>query len=106
VAGAARHGEDYLLTLGDGREVRGDRLLVAAGRRPRLPAGLDRVGVAAGPCGIAVDARPRAGERMWAIAARLVSHRAPLLDIARPRREECTIWTACASGAAWTAPLT
>jgi len=32
-----RDGEDYVLTLGDGREVRGDRVLVATGRRPRAP---------------------------------------------------------------------
>ena len=33
---ARRDGEDYVLTLGDGREVRGDHLLVATGRRPRI----------------------------------------------------------------------
>ena len=35
---ARRDGEDYVLTLDDGRELRGDHLLVATGRRPR-PAG-------------------------------------------------------------------
>ena len=44
---ARRDGADYVLTLQDGREVRGDRLLVATGRRPRVPAGLDTVGVTA-----------------------------------------------------------
>ena len=34
-ASASRDGEDYLLTLQDGTELRGDRLLVATGRRPR-----------------------------------------------------------------------
>jgi dihydrolipoamide dehydrogenase len=58
---------DYVLTLSDGRELRGDRLLVATGRRPRLPQGLDTVGVTAGPRGIPVDARLRAGERLWAV---------------------------------------
>jgi len=32
---ARRDGEDYVLTLDGGRELRGDRLLVATGRRPR-----------------------------------------------------------------------
>src|SRR6202007_408874 len=49
---ARRDGEDYVLVLGDGREVRGDRLLVATGRRPRLPGGLDTVGVTAGRSGV------------------------------------------------------
>src|ERR1700735_1444196 len=34
-----RDGEDYVLTLQDGRELRGDHLLSATGRRPRLPEG-------------------------------------------------------------------
>jgi dihydrolipoamide dehydrogenase len=75
---ARRDGEDYVLALDNGRELRGDRLLVATGRRPRLPAGLDRVGVTAGPNGIPVDARLRAGERLWAIGdvtgVRLLTH--------------------------------
>ena len=56
---ARRDGADYVLTLGNGRELRGDRLLVATGRRPRVPAGLDTVGVTPGPHGIPVDARLR-----------------------------------------------
>jgi pyruvate/2-oxoglutarate dehydrogenase complex dihydrolipoamide dehydrogenase (E3) component len=68
VTAARRDGADYVLTTADGREFRGDRLLVATGRRPRLPAGLDTVGVTAGPRGaIPVDARLRAGERLWAL---------------------------------------
>ncbi len=33
---ARRDGEDYVLEIDDGRELRGDRLLVATGRRPRV----------------------------------------------------------------------
>ncbi len=32
---ARREGEEYVLELDDGRELRGDRLLVASGRRAR-----------------------------------------------------------------------
>jgi pyruvate/2-oxoglutarate dehydrogenase complex dihydrolipoamide dehydrogenase (E3) component len=75
---ARRDGTDYVLTLDNGRELRGDRLLVATGRRPRVPAGLETVGVTAGPRGIPVDARLRAGERLWAIGdvtgVRLLTH--------------------------------
>ena len=67
VTGARRDGADYVLTLADSRELRGDRLLAATGRRPRLPGGLDTVGVTAGRKGIPVDGRLRAGERLWAI---------------------------------------
>jgi pyruvate/2-oxoglutarate dehydrogenase complex dihydrolipoamide dehydrogenase (E3) component len=65
---ARREGDDYILELADGRELRGDRLLVATGRRPRVTGiGLETVGVEANPQGIAVDSRLRAGERLWAI---------------------------------------
>ena len=68
VTAARRDGADYVLTIADGREFRGDRLLVATGRRPRVPDGLDTVGVTPGPRGaIPVDARLRAGERLWAL---------------------------------------
>jgi pyruvate/2-oxoglutarate dehydrogenase complex dihydrolipoamide dehydrogenase (E3) component len=75
---AKRDGDDYVLVLDDGRELRGDRLLVATGRRPRVPAGLDTVGVTAGRQGIPVDAHLRAGERLWALGdvtgIRLLTH--------------------------------
>jgi dihydrolipoamide dehydrogenase len=65
---AGREGEDYVLELDDGRVLRGDRLLVAAGRRPRVDGlGLETVGVETDSHGIQVDAHLRAGERLWAI---------------------------------------
>jgi pyruvate/2-oxoglutarate dehydrogenase complex dihydrolipoamide dehydrogenase (E3) component len=65
---ARRDGDDYVLELDDGRELRGDRLLVAAGRRPRVNGlGLETVGVEAASHGIPVDAHLRAGERLWAV---------------------------------------
>jgi pyruvate/2-oxoglutarate dehydrogenase complex dihydrolipoamide dehydrogenase (E3) component len=65
---ARREGEDYILDLDDGRELRGDRLLVATGRRPRVHGiGLETVGVEATEHGIPVDGNLRAAERLWAI---------------------------------------
>ncbi len=65
---ARREGEEYVLALDDGRELRGDHLLVATGRRPRVDSlGLETVGVEANPHGVPVDARLRVGERLWAI---------------------------------------
>jgi pyruvate/2-oxoglutarate dehydrogenase complex dihydrolipoamide dehydrogenase (E3) component len=65
---ARREGEDYVLAFDGGKELRGDRLLVATGRRPRVEGiGLETVGVEANPHGIRVDEHLRAGERLWAI---------------------------------------
>jgi dihydrolipoamide dehydrogenase len=65
---ASRDGEDFVLRLEDGRELRGDRLLVATGRRPRVEGiGLETVGITADARGVPVDSRLRAGERLWAI---------------------------------------
>lgn len=33
---ARREGEDYVLEIDDGRELRGQKLLLATGRRPRV----------------------------------------------------------------------
>ena len=75
---ARRDGEEYVMSIEGGRDLRGDRLLVATGRRPRVPAGLETVGVQAGPQGIPVDAHLRAGERLWAVGdvtgVRLLTH--------------------------------
>jgi dihydrolipoamide dehydrogenase len=63
-----RDGEDYVLGLDDGRELRGDRLLVATGRRPRVRGvGLESVGIEPDAHGVPVDAHLRAGEGLWAI---------------------------------------
>ncbi|WP_426593208.1 dihydrolipoyl dehydrogenase family protein [Cellulomonas sp. McL0617] len=65
---AHRDGDDYVLTLEDGRELRGDRLLVATGRRPRTQGiGLESVGIELDPHGIPVDSSLRAGDRLWAV---------------------------------------
>ena len=65
---ARREGEDFVLELDDGRELRGDRLLVATGRRPRVRGiGLETVGVEPDPHGVPVDAHLRAAEKLWAI---------------------------------------
>jgi pyruvate/2-oxoglutarate dehydrogenase complex dihydrolipoamide dehydrogenase (E3) component len=61
-------GDEYVLELEDGRELRGDHVLVATGRRPRVEAiGLETVGVSANGHGVPVDARLRVRERLWAI---------------------------------------
>ena len=47
---ARRDGEEFVLTLDDGRELRGDKVLVATGRRPRVQGiGLETVGHRAQP---------------------------------------------------------
>jgi pyruvate/2-oxoglutarate dehydrogenase complex dihydrolipoamide dehydrogenase (E3) component len=65
---ARRDGEDYVLAFGDGGELRGDRLLVATGRRPRVEGlGLDTVGVHDAARGVPVDERMSVTEGVWAI---------------------------------------
>ena len=65
---ARQDGGEYVLELDDGVELRGDRLLVATGRRPRVQGiGLETVGIEPDERGIPVDGRLRAGERLWAI---------------------------------------
>jgi dihydrolipoamide dehydrogenase len=78
-ATAARlDGQDYVLTLGDGTELRGDHLLAGTGRRPRPPDGLDTVGVTATAHGIPVDSHLVAAKGVWAIGdvtgIRLLTH--------------------------------
>ena len=67
-AAARRDGDDYVLDFPDGGELRGDRLLVATGRRPRVVGlGLETADIGAEPHGIRVDARMAAGPGVWAI---------------------------------------
>jgi len=68
VSAARREGEDYVLELDDGRELRGDRLLAATGRRARVHGiGLETVGVEEAVHGVPVDEHLRAAEHLWAI---------------------------------------
>jgi pyruvate/2-oxoglutarate dehydrogenase complex dihydrolipoamide dehydrogenase (E3) component len=67
-ARARRHGDQVALVFGDDSEVRGDRLLVATGRHPRVQGiGLESVGIDPDRHGIAVDDRMAAGDGLWAI---------------------------------------
>ncbi|BCY11815.1 NAD(P)/FAD-dependent oxidoreductase [Actinoplanes sp. L3-i22] len=68
-ASAARlDGDEYVLGLDDGTELRGDKLLVATGRSPRVhDIGLETVGVTPGAHGIPVDSRLRAADRLWVV---------------------------------------
>jgi dihydrolipoamide dehydrogenase len=79
VTGARRDGDEYVLQLEDGTEQRGDQLLVATGRRPRVEGiGLETVGLEANPHGVPVDARLRLADGLWAIGdvtgVRLLTH--------------------------------
>jgi pyruvate/2-oxoglutarate dehydrogenase complex dihydrolipoamide dehydrogenase (E3) component len=79
VTAARRDDEDYILQLDDGNELRGDRLLVATGRRPRVDdIGLETVGVQPNRQGIPVDSRLRVANGLWAIGdvtgVRLLTH--------------------------------
>ena len=61
-------GDDYVVVLDDGSERRGEKLLVATGRTPRIERlGLETVGIEADAHGIAVDAYMRAGDGVWAV---------------------------------------
>jgi dihydrolipoamide dehydrogenase len=68
-----RDDDDFVVRLDDERELRGDRLLVATGRRPRVDGlGLETVGLEPDVHGVPVDASlrvaaPSAGDSLWAI---------------------------------------
>jgi pyruvate/2-oxoglutarate dehydrogenase complex dihydrolipoamide dehydrogenase (E3) component len=68
VNAARRDADEYVLELDDDRELKGDRLLVATGRRPRVrDVGLESVGIEPDGKGVPVDMHMRAAERLWAI---------------------------------------
>ena len=68
VSAARREGEEYVLEFPDGSELRGDRLLVAAGRRPRTDRlGLENIDVSPAEGAIPVDERMRVTDGVWAI---------------------------------------
>ena len=59
---------EFVLDFPERDELRGDRLLVATGRRARVhELGLENVGIEPGKRGIEVDSRMRAGDGIWAI---------------------------------------
>jgi len=63
-----RDSGDYVLAFEDAPELRGERLLVATGRHPRVESiGLETVGIEPNRKGIPVDSHLRAGDRLWAI---------------------------------------
>jgi len=65
---AAMDDGQYVLRFADGGELRGEKLLVATGRAPRVQGlGLETVGVEPQRGGIQVDERMRAGAGLWAI---------------------------------------
>jgi pyruvate/2-oxoglutarate dehydrogenase complex dihydrolipoamide dehydrogenase (E3) component len=68
VTHARRDGGGYALELDGGRELRGDRLLVATGRRPRVEGiGLESVGMEPDPRGVPVDDHLGVADGLWAV---------------------------------------
>jgi pyruvate/2-oxoglutarate dehydrogenase complex dihydrolipoamide dehydrogenase (E3) component len=65
---ASKDGDEYVLDLPDGTQLRGDKILVATGRRPRVEGiGLETVGVEPNPQGIATDDTMNFGVGLWAV---------------------------------------
>jgi pyruvate/2-oxoglutarate dehydrogenase complex dihydrolipoamide dehydrogenase (E3) component len=64
----SRHGDQYEVEFEDGPALRGDKLLVATGRRARVEGiGLETVDIEPGKNGIEIDERMSAGDGVWAI---------------------------------------
>ena len=67
-SGVRKDDGEFVVELDEREDLRGDRLLVATGRRPRVEGiGLETVGIEPGRLGIQVDSRMGAGEGVWAI---------------------------------------
>ena len=65
---ARRHGDGYELEFPDGKVLRGDKLLVATGRKPRAEGiGLETIGIEPEKGAVEVDDRMSAGDKVWAI---------------------------------------
>jgi pyruvate/2-oxoglutarate dehydrogenase complex dihydrolipoamide dehydrogenase (E3) component len=63
-----QHGGGFTITLDDGSEAKGEKLLVATGRRVDMKSlGLDQVGIDPDARAIEVDDHVRAAEGVWAI---------------------------------------
>jgi pyruvate/2-oxoglutarate dehydrogenase complex dihydrolipoamide dehydrogenase (E3) component len=68
VAAVTRDGDDYVMDLHDDTQVRGDKLLIATGRRANVHGlGLENVDVTFNDDGIVVDEHLRAGDGIWAV---------------------------------------
>ena len=67
-AAVRRDGDEYVVEFAGRDDLRGDRLLVATGRRARVDdIGLDSIGVDPTRTGIPVDGRMRVADGVWAI---------------------------------------
>jgi len=65
---ARRENGERILSLDDGTEARGQELLIATGRSPRVEnIGLESVEIEANPRGVQIDERCRAGDGIWAV---------------------------------------
>jgi pyruvate/2-oxoglutarate dehydrogenase complex dihydrolipoamide dehydrogenase (E3) component len=65
---ARREGHDRVVVLEDGEELRGEVIVVGAGRKPRLTGlGLENVGIDATDGHVPIDDHCRAADRVWAI---------------------------------------
>jgi pyruvate/2-oxoglutarate dehydrogenase complex dihydrolipoamide dehydrogenase (E3) component len=105
---AARDGAgEFALTLADGTELRGDELMVAAGRRPHTSQlGLETVDLEPGAT-LAVDDQMRVGGRDWLYAIGDVNGRALLTHAGKYQaRVAAAVIMNRSAHAIWDGPLT